>query len=154
MRLFVLRHGQAEPCNTDDFHRTLTEEGRGEVKKILAENYKELNHIQKIWVSPYLRAQQTAIIAAETLKVNDVTTTELLVPEGDPRIIINNLSNVECESILLVSHQPLVSRIIDGLCDTKNIFYQMPTGSLAFIDLDIIALGFGRFKWVKNTLNH
>lgn len=151
MRLFVLRHGQAEPFQQSDFHRALTIHGRDEVTRRISTHLTDLQGSHEIWVSPYIRAQQTAIIASALLVNNKLKTKDFLIPESDPYTLIDELYASQLESVLLVSHQPLVSRIINILCGENCFSPQMNTASLACIDLDVIAVGLGRLCWVRSV---
>lgn len=150
MRLFILRHGQAEPYVRDDFHRALTSVGRVEVNKRISENKDDLKMVTEIWASPYLRTQQTAEIACELLGQANANSTDFLTPEASPHELIDALYASAACSVLLVSHQPLVSRLIEFLRDDNTLKYQMNTASLACIDLEVVALGLGHLRWVKS----
>jgi isoleucyl-tRNA synthetase len=84
---YVVRHCQAvsNTKETLDFGRDpenhLTDEGKGQAKA-LAEKLRDLK-IDRIVVSPYIRAQETAGIISETLGISDVVT--------DDRIGENNI---------------------------------------------------------------
>ena len=84
MEIFVLRHGEAEPRAKRDHQRCLTERGQSEVLTTLKRGLGELQGVQKILVSPYTRAQQTADIAADLLPGIMLMTTDELLPGGDP----------------------------------------------------------------------
>lgn len=150
MQLFVLRHGQAEPFRQSDFHRALTIHGHDEVTRRISTHLTDFHGLHEIWASPYVRAQQTAIIASDLLASHKLKTKKFLIPESDPFTLIDKLYASQLESVLLVSHQPLVSRIIDLVCDENYFSYQMNTASLACIDLDIVAAGLGRLRWVHS----
>ncbi|MGH8353342.1 MAG: histidine phosphatase family protein, partial [Pseudomonas sp.] len=58
MRLWLLRHGEAEPQARSDAERALTKHGRKEVLK--AAGHLAGRPLAAILASPYVRAQQTA----------------------------------------------------------------------------------------------
>jgi phosphohistidine phosphatase len=90
MHIFLLRHGQAEPQKTTDDARELTKKGEADVYKAVLLSLNDLKGLQQIWVSPLVRAQQTANIVAKVLREQGINpllhTTELLVPEAIPEV--------------------------------------------------------------------
>lgn len=149
MEVFVLRHGKAEPYNSQDASRELVERGRREVEQIIQASLNDLQHIEEIWVSPYIRAQQTAQIAAHHLRL-PLRSQKLLLPETDPRLVISLIQEVQYASLLLVSHQPLVSRLVDTLCGSAAGFHSMETAALACIDMEIAGVGLGSLRWLRH----
>ncbi len=150
MRLFVLRHGQAEPYDIDDFHRVLTPAGCDEISTVVRNNIHDLSSVVDIWASPYVRTQQTCQIAAKLLSIDTINICEFLVPDANPIALIDLLYKSQSDVILLVSHQPLVSRLINLLRDSDDLDLQMNTGSLASIEFDVVAIGLGLLNWVKS----
>src|SRR5471030_3475779 len=104
MKLWVLRHGEAEPYGSrPDSERALTAHGREEALRSAAELIGQ--PLQAIYASPYLRAQQTAQLVREALGFEaEVITVPWLTPEGNPRDVSLRLDTGE--NLLLVSHQP------------------------------------------------
>ncbi|HSX85873.1 MAG TPA: phosphohistidine phosphatase SixA [Cellvibrio sp.] len=151
MELFILRHGEAEPRTTTDDARQLTDKGRADVARMIKSSLEDLGELTHIWVSPLVRAQQTAEIAGELIGDMEPYTTELLSPDADPQLLFNQLQLSECQGLLLVSHQPLVSKILDTLCGTANGYHDMATSSLACVDIDIIAADMGKLRWLRHS---
>lgn len=65
MKLWLLRHGEAEAHARSDAQRELTPHGRKEVKQ--SAGHLPGHGVSKIVASPYVRAQQTAQIVREVL---------------------------------------------------------------------------------------
>lgn len=155
MQLLILRHGHAEPQKTTDEMRNLTLTGRRDVAAIAARSLAELQRVQQIWVSPLLRAQQTADIVCDELKQIPanftLTTSDLLVPEAKSSLLFNAVQAAQCESLLLVSHQPLVGQFINVFCGSYPGFHDMATSSLACIDYEVAAAGMGKLRWLKHS---
>jgi phosphohistidine phosphatase len=153
MKLYILRHGQAEIFAASDAVRQLTPAGREEVRRVIRKSADSLAEIEKIWVSPLLRAQQTADLALELLNEVPRETSDLLLPESTPVDVLNRLSNElptgHGASYLLVSHQPLVGELVNGICGKPNGYYPMDTGALASLELDVPALGCGHLRWLR-----
>jgi phosphohistidine phosphatase len=151
MELFILRHGQAEPQVTSDELRQLTKKGRADVARVVRASLADLGDITHLWVSPLVRAQQTAEIAGELIGNIQPYTTELLEPEADPQLLFQQLQLSECPSLLLVSHQPLVSRALDILCGTDDGYHEMGTSSLACVDISPVAQVVGKLRWLRHS---
>ncbi|MGU3345603.1 phosphohistidine phosphatase SixA [Pseudomonas monsensis] len=113
MKLWVLRHGEAEPYGSrPDSERELTEHGRQEALKSAARLIGQ--PLTAIYASPYLRAQQTAQIVREALGFEpEIRTVEWLTPESDPEKVAEQLVSVS--NVLLVSHNPLVGHLLSYL---------------------------------------
>lgn len=144
MKLWIMRHGQAHAMADSDPQRTLTARGHQEARKMAIELVDE--PLDVILASPYTRAQQTA---AEVVDVTGyrraVATVPWLTPDDDPMAVIDFLAERSEQSMLLVSHQPLVSQLISVLVDgNRQGHYPMSTASLACVELDLMAAGVAR----------
>ncbi|MGQ9427054.1 phosphohistidine phosphatase SixA [Gilvimarinus sp. F26214L] len=151
MKLFVLRHGQAETFAPSDAARELTEAGRREVRQVLSKSSEELAGVSQMWVSPLVRAQQTADLVGEVTGAVARETSEVLLPESTPTDVVDRLL-IDLDQdgdYLLVGHQPLLGELVSGLCGKANGYYPMDTGALARIELDCPALGCGELIWLR-----
>ena len=81
MKLWVLRHGEAEPHGKrPDSERALTAHGREEVLRTAAELIGK--PLTAIYASPYLRAQETAQLVREALGFEpEIRTVDWLTPD-------------------------------------------------------------------------
>ena len=114
MRIWILRHGQAEPMAASDPQRALTEHGRAEVRAMLP--LFDDTPLDVILASPYRRAQQTAELVSRGLAhARGVATAAWLTPDDDPRQALDFLGERSERNVLLVSHQPLVGQRIRTL---------------------------------------
>ncbi|WP_160152937.1 phosphohistidine phosphatase SixA [Microbulbifer sp. ALW1] len=150
MLLFVLRHGHAEPFSKSDETRALTEGGRAEVAAVCKERASELAQVKTIWASPFVRTRQTAKIVAETFGL-EVEIQEVLTSDTPLAELLDALGEVEEKSfpLLLVSHQPLVGELVNGLCGTGNE-HPMGTASLACLSSDVWALDCAELEWLQH----
>jgi len=148
VRLFVLRHGDAEARAATDRERHLTQHGHNEVAAVVEQSLSELQPVEKIIASPYIRAQQTASIVAKALQLPIETNTEI-TPDGNLAAVIELIEKSGADNLLLVSHQPLVGSLVNGLLGKPSGYYAMGTAALAVIDLDPVALGCGELCWLK-----
>lgn len=135
MKLWVLRHGEAEPRANTDAERRLTAHGREQVLRSAAVLLGE--PLQAILASPYVRAQQTAGLVHQALGFAEpVQTVRWLTPDSDPQEVIAELDKLGLEQVLLVSHQPLVSTLVGMLEQGTRQGPPMSTASLAELEGD------------------
>lgn len=155
MQLFILRHGHAEPQKTTDEMRNLSITGARDVAAMTARSLADLRSLQQVWVSPLLRAQQTAEIVSNELKKSAINfsmrTSDLIMPEANSALLFNALQSAHCETILLISHQPLVGRFIDLFCGSHPACHAMNTSSMACIDYEVAASGLGSLRWLRHA---
>lgn len=140
MQIFVMRHGQAEMRAASDALRPLTEAGIKEAKVIGQWlSNKELT-FDCIFVSPYLRAQQTAdAVISQLVHIGKRETLSLITPEDSPKVVHDYLDAICAENnyqkVLLVSHMPLVSYLVAELTSDNHMpIFQ--TASIAEIEYD------------------
>ena len=151
MQIFIMRHGEAANTAGDDSLRPLTEQGVLEAKImgewLLKNNSKRLD----VFVSPYLRAQQTcanvsSFLTQANILVNKPKTVDFITPSGNAQHVHDFLDGLLSESteadvddksqaVLFVSHMPFVSYFVAELTD-KNQMPIFPTGAIAVIDYD------------------
>ncbi|MDR8014220.1 phosphohistidine phosphatase SixA [Ectopseudomonas guguanensis] len=141
MRLWLLRHGQAEPQAASDAARELTAHGRQEVQQAAAQLAGR--PLTAIVASPYVRAQQTAELVRDALGfAGKISTVPWLTPDSDPREVLKYLDERAGAEVLLVSHQPLIGAL-GGLLVHGHRQEPLPmrTASLAELEGDIPAAG-------------
>lgn len=148
MLIYLMRHGLAEPFGSrNDEQRELTEAGRNQVRAQCIASRERLR-IDQIIHSPYLRARQTAQIAAELLGVERVLVDDRLTPEADPRLALELLERDSETSTLYVTHNPFVGKLIGLLCQGDSRWLEpMDTAMLAAVETDWPAAGLGRLCW-------
>lgn len=141
MKIFVMRHGQAETFAASDADRALTAQGRS-VSLAVAKACVEqgVTHFDKVLVSPYLRAQQTWQEISECFSVNSVETCADITPYGDSEQVadyVTAMAEVEnLDSILLVSHLPLVGYLTAEFV-TDMVPPMFPTSGLIAIEYQL-----------------
>jgi phosphohistidine phosphatase len=141
MKLWILRHGEAQNRARTDAERELTDNGREEVLNSAAHLLGQ--PVRWIIASPYVRAQQTAELVRQSLGFADaVVTVPWLTPDSDPRKALANLDLYASDNVLIVSHQPLVGSLI-GLAVHGHLQTAEPmhTASLAELDADFPLAG-------------
>lgn len=148
MKVWILRHGEAERHAPTDAERNLTEHGRAEVLRSAAHLIGQ--PLGAIIASPYVRAQQTAQLVRHVLEFQaDIVTVPWLTPDGDVQQVLKKLDSDD--DVLLVSHQPLVGSLISFLQHGHQRQPQpMYTASLAQLEGDFPLAGLMSLVDVKN----
>ncbi|WP_413111930.1 phosphohistidine phosphatase SixA [Thaumasiovibrio sp. DFM-14] len=140
MRILIMRHGEAQTFAHTDPLRPLTTRGEQDSVNIAAMlSEKGLGHIDVVWVSPYLRAEQTWRAVQTHIEAKQVQTEEGITPYGDPEQVASYIKafvSVERpDSLMLVSHLPLVGYLTAEL--VPNLPAPMfPTSTVACIEYD------------------
>jgi len=147
-----MRHGEAqnfvEQGSRDDSQRALTAQGELEAKMMATWLQKMKIQPTQVFVSPYVRAQQTCAITTSLMKTA-ITTLDFITPSGDAKqvhdfidgwcseqVAAESVTPEQEQSLLIISHMPLVSYLVAQLTQSGNapIF---ATAGIAHIDYDI-----------------
>jgi phosphohistidine phosphatase len=141
MKVWVLRHGEAQARACTDAERELTAHGRDEVLQSAAHLIGK--PVDLIIASPYVRARQTAQLVREALGLTgEIAIAPWLTPESDPDQVLRALGGHRAEHVLLVSHQPLVGALIGlALHGHRQQPQPMSTASLAELDGELPLAG-------------
>lgn len=141
MRLWLLRHGEAEARAHTDAERALTAHGRQEV--LQAAQQLRGRPLDLILVSPYVRAQQTATLVKQALGFDgELRSVPWLTPDSDPREVLVKLERYGAAELLLVTHQPLVGSLGGWLVHGhRQQPLAMATASLAALEGEMPAAG-------------
>ncbi len=141
-----MRHGEAEPYQSTDASRALTQTGRAAV----ASKQMHLPSIDSLIVSPYLRALQTAdILVEEGLDVQHRIVDERVLPDCALEPIIQELIDPSLNSQLIVAHNPLLSRLVRALCGSAARSIALNTAEIACIQADDFLPDCCTLKWFR-----
>ncbi len=146
MKLYILRHGEAGPAATDQV-RPLTSHGREQVEQVVAARHGDLDAVSVVITSPLRRARETGAVVARALNyAGELVVSDALTPAGSPVAISRLLDTLDAgingrgdgpeQSILLVSHQPLVGQLVAWLTGQTQAAW-MDTGCLAALDVTV-----------------
>lgn len=148
MDLFILRHAEAGLDAASDFDRTLTELGKHQVQQVVARHKDALARISQVWVSPYVRTQQTLAQIRHWLPAHlAIETTEALTPERSPLGLLPLLERSAGQGVLMISHQPLVGEAVAKLCGLEPGAYRLGTSALTHIELPLVGFGVGQVRF-------
>ena len=148
MELLILRHGDAE-AGSPDRYRQLSAYGRDQVQRQALKHQHEAAAIELVVSSPYTRAAQTAEIFIRTIKHNRIVWLDDLTPQGDLRAIEGFLQRTNVETVLMVTHLPLVGLLIDYL--TGETGTRMGTANLASLSMEFPAQGTASLNWIHHA---
>ena len=108
------------------------------------------------WIvaSPYLRAQQTARIAADLLGHSEpILPSTRLTPEADPEDVWAEVRDLAPDSpILFVAHNPLLNSAASWLTGEKHVIIEFRPGTIARIDFEqITPEPRGTVQWILHA---
>ncbi|MDX1319341.1 MAG: histidine phosphatase family protein [Oceanospirillum sp.] len=151
MRLVLFRHGEAGVA-ARDFDRCLTDSGVADVRKVACYIADQLSGATA-HVSPYMRARQTCSEIERNAELQSCHELSLITPEDSPQQVIDWLNEQPSDRpLLLVTHQPLVSRLISLLVDGHDMgFYPMATASVTVLEADVWGAGLARLDAVVHA---
>jgi phosphohistidine phosphatase len=138
-QLWLLRHAKAEPCQTADFERSLTDKGIKQIGKI-SQLMTALQAPDVVVSSPALRAKQTTQLLCKQLNLNvDRVFWDERIYDASTSQLIKVLEQISSANIaLLTGHNPglegLVEYLTEGLPAT-NTNFAIPTATLVQINM-------------------
>jgi len=146
MNLYILRHGIATESGASGFktdaERPLTPKGRRQLRQI-ADAMRSLDlQFNLIFTSPFVRARQTAEIIAKRMKLKKcLTCSDELTPDGNPKALVRELNELKpaSENVLLVGHEPYLSRLIAQLISgNENVEIDFKKAGLCKLETDLL----------------
>jgi len=134
MKIYLVQHAKAASKDVDP-ERSLTEEGRSDIRKV-ADFIKPLNlSVNYLWHSTKTRAIQTAEVLAEVVRINkEKIEREGLAPNDDVVSIKDELVAAQ-QDTMIVSHMPFVSKLASLLLTGREF-----ADTVAFRQGGIVAL--------------
>ncbi len=151
MYLTIWRHGEAGDAARDRL-RALTERGQEDMRRGCREFVQLCGHRgialpDAILYSEWVRTRQTAAILSSQLPNAQSTACSALIPGRRPADVDAELELI-CGAeprthLLLVSHQPLVSALVDHYVGETNRVPALMPGAFATLDIDVLAPGCG-----------
>jgi phosphohistidine phosphatase len=139
-KLWIMRHGQAQSMAQTDEQRPLTDEGR---RQVMINSQVLVNEVfTHVFVSPYLRAQQTwDILSAQGIQTQHCETVDWITPDVATQPALDRLLVIEGEplNILLVCHQTFAGRLTTHLCDGSTRGRHVETAAIVSIQAKVFA---------------
>lgn len=140
MKVFVMRHGEAEMMANSDKARQLTARGQKQANAQGIWLKSTALSFDKVLVSPYVRAKQTFEQVNQVFDNGLDHNSEVwdaITPYGNAELVSDYLATLEDEGIqnvLIISHLPLVGEIVAELCGKNPVSFYPAT--IAEIDWD------------------
>ena len=137
MMLYLMQHGDAVSKDVDA-SRPLSETGKAQVRRVADLLERNGHRPSHVFHSGKLRATQTAeIVSAAFAPCLQCEEMGGLGPMDSPDALIDELSE-RTEDILLVSHMPLVGRLVSRLVSgaEDNVIAAFLPGSIACLERD------------------
>lgn len=152
MKLYLMRHGQAESYAASDAERQLTDKGVAQ-SRAMAEHLKA-EPPAKVISSPLVRACQTAFNVMEPLQHEvPFETCDLLTPDEDPRLVTEWINKQGHPGpLLLVTHNPLVSLLVSWLVNGHlQGSISLATADIVCLSLETAAPGSAQLQWYEQA---
>lgn len=153
MLVSVWRHGEAAP-GSPDRERSLTERGQGDVTLGAGAFVAQLRarHLPppgQILFSRWRRTTQTAERLGAALPGVPSASLEALIPGSDVVALDSALAELSAPDahIVLVSHQPLVSELIDYWLGTRGEVPALTPGAFAVLTMPVPGPGCASLVW-------
>lgn len=153
MELYLFRHGIAEdaPSGRPDSSRALTAEGR-ERSAAVVKMARNAGVVPSLIVSsPYLRAVQTAEVAAKEFGwKGDLQQLPSLVPHGPPEAVWSDIRDLRGETaVLLAGHEPLMANLAAYLLNAPGLIVDMKKSAMLRIDVGSLGpVPRGALRWM------
>jgi phosphohistidine phosphatase len=155
MLVYLMRHGIAQdrdaPESPPDPDRQLSRKGAGRTREVV-DGLRALGvKPGAVLTSPYLRAVQTAAIAAHGLGFEEerVAQTEALLPGGDPTRVLAELADVEANEVLLVGHAPGLDEVLAlALGGGRAPLTKLKKAGVACVAVESLAPPRGTLVWL------
>ncbi len=143
MKLYLLRHAIAHDrgAGQQDPDRELTKEGREKLAAVLKIAARSGVTPSRILTSPYVRARQTALMAQDALGTEEALyETKALEPNSSPQMVWKEVGDHRKEeSLMLVSHDPLLSYLVPFLLNAPALQFHFRKGSIVAMEIDNFA---------------
>ncbi len=141
MRIYLLRHAIAEKRNIRKFpndDRPLTKEGYAKMQLISKGVAKLSKKFDKVYCSPLKRSYQTAEILNQSVRFSKkMIISKDLLPDAEVKTFIQSIKKLRGKSsILLVGHQPYLSKFANALTGLNIASADLKKGSLTLIMLE------------------
>ena len=148
MRLFLLRHAEAEADALTDAERVLTSLGREQAARVGEFCRRHALRPDYVLTSPYRRAQETARAVAEAVGAECVVE-GFLTSGAQPETILRELTAYRrVHGLMLVGHQPDLGWLAAALIGLpRPESFSVPKASLTALEISFLSPGGGKLKY-------
>ena len=135
MNLYLVRHAEAAPIGgavTRDADRPLSAKGEHDAKLIGRFLSTVDTGVRLVCCSPLLRAVRTAeIIGSQYAEPPEIRKWEILEPGFSPREVLEEVSALKAETLILVAHQPDLGDCIATMIAESTMELALPPAGTA-----------------------
>lgn len=152
MRLYIVRHGEAEDQAATDAERALTARGASQVRALWTRLHASQSEPARIVSSPLRRARETASIVAGIWQDGPpIHEQPLLSPDMAVEQTLDWLvGEPDLDGWVLVSHMPLVALLTGRLVEGPGTRYPFAVGSVACLELETACVAGARLLWLES----
>src|SRR5262245_54806025 len=150
MKLYLIRHAEAESAAATDADRELTEKGREEARRLAKACQRLGLRFDAVVASPLVRAQQTAeeLLAFLGDPKPALHTLDEIGFDVRPKRIVKFLRELGNDSVAIVGHQPGLTRFAAWLIGSKKAQLDLDKAGAARICCDTLEKGGGALEWL------
>jgi phosphohistidine phosphatase len=156
MDIYLIRHAEAVELGQEgaatDFDRPLTANGQAQAEKLAKALPERGVKIERLFVSPLVRSQQTAapLIAAWGLSGDGVVECSTLAPGGSSSKLARRIRKAAVPAIGLVGHRPDLNEFAAWLIGSKKALLALDKGGVALVRVeeDELEKGAGELIWL------
>ena len=145
--LFIMRHGQAHSVAPTDAERPLTDLGMQQALESAVENLAFVD-FDYVYVSPFLRAQQTwEQVKKAGIQFNHCETVDWVTPDVPTQPALDNLIKLTGDdlNVLVVCHQTFAGRLATHLVDGQTHGMHVDVAAVVKIETEVFAGQCGTF---------
>ncbi len=154
MIVYIVRHGTAidrtDPDAPPDPERPLTRKGIEKTRAAMLGLREQKIKPDVLITSPFLRAAQTAEIAAETLGYprEKIQRTNGLAPSAEPAEIWKELSKLKSKSVMCFGHGPNVDFLIASALESRTAVTSLKKSGVACLEMTSLSPPKGQLLWL------
>ncbi len=156
MLIYIVRHAWAADRDSerfpDDDLRPLTPEGQRRFRRVVGKLVRRGFRPQRVWTSPLVRAVETAEVLTRQLRLPAPQVHLELAPGGEWRALLEEMGQVEVESLAWVGHAPDVSQYVAGMVSSASVGIRFGKGAVAAVQFDAAPrAGQGSLQWLASA---
>jgi phosphohistidine phosphatase len=157
MRIYLVRHGIAvdreDPKCPADAKRYLTPEGIKKTRAAMRGLKVIASKPDDMITSPYLRAAQTAEIAADELgfPADKIHQSESLLPGAAPNQLLRELVKLSFEEVMCFGHAPHLDIFIGHCLGGRSPVTELKKAGAACLEMEKLSAGSGVLVWLLTS---
>jgi phosphohistidine phosphatase len=157
MRLYLVRHGIAidhdDPKCPSDPKRYLTPEGAKKARAAMRGLAALGATADAMFSSPYLRAAQTAEIAADVFgfSADKIEVTDALLPGAAPGALLKDLAKAGGDDVMCFGHAPHLDIFLAHCVGSRSAITELRKAGVACLQMEKLSAGGGVLVWLMSA---